>query len=200
MLSPGEVIADLPLGYARAIAAGGDDWRTTSRPYWLDRLRFLGGEASFAAARRLCHLLAVAASGPAWRSASTYESLDKSLPVYRRRGVCRSETLLASPVRRVCSSPCFPDMAAGSSNTSHEVWSPTALSGCVALSRGCQPFRDGPASTFAAPALVPARVVLAVFGADRGSVNGPSLRRSRIPRPGAGHASQVPCKRCSATR
>jgi len=76
MLSPGQVIADLPRGYARAIAAGGDDWRTTLRPYWLDRLRFLGGEASFAAARRLCHLLAVTASGPAWRSASTYESLD----------------------------------------------------------------------------------------------------------------------------
>jgi hypothetical protein len=120
--------------------------------------------------------------------------------VRRRHRACRSETLLASPVRRMCSSPCFPDTAAGSSNASHEVWSPTALSGCVALSRGGQPFRDGPASTLVAPALVPARVVLAVFDADRGSADGPSLRRSRKPRPGAGHASQVPCKRCSATR
>lgn len=168
----GKVIADLPLGHARAVAAGGDDWRTTLRPYWLDRLRFLRGEASFAAARRLCHLLAVAASGPAWRSASAYESLDRD----RRRG---SSPAASEPVEAklfwhhrfdACgSSPCFPDTAAGSSNASHEVLSPTALSGCVALSRGGQPFRDGPASTFVAPALVPARVVLAVF-----------QRRSRI--------------------
>jgi len=94
------------------------------------------------------------------------------------------QTPLASPVRRWCSSPCFPHMAAGPSNASREVLSPTAHSGCAALSRGCQPFRDGPASTFVAPAHVPARVVLAVFDAVATPAIGPYLavRGCRGPR------------------
>jgi hypothetical protein len=59
--------------------------------------------------------------------------------------------------------------------------SPTAHSSCVALFRGGQPFRNGPASTFAASARVPARVVRAVFDASRASASGPYRCRSPTP-------------------
>jgi hypothetical protein len=59
----------------------------TLRPYWLGRVHWCCGSASFAAARRLFHLLADAASDPTWRSASTYESPGSSLPARCRPGL-----------------------------------------------------------------------------------------------------------------
>jgi hypothetical protein len=167
------------------------------RPYWLDRLRVYR--------RSITRCRAATVSFVGRRGVWSGLAERFNVRVARRIGLaCRRArpscaTPLALPVRRCCSSPRFPDAAAGPSNASHEVLSPTAHTGCVALFRGGQPFRNGPASTFAASARVPARVVRAVFDASR-------LRRParigavRRRRPGAGHASQVPCKRCSATR
>lgn len=174
----------------------------TLRPYWLGRLRLRGGEASFVAAWRLYHWLAMAASGSAWRCASAYESLDfprRSIRG-RRRGLSRCSSGFTGST--CCSSPRFPDTAAGPSNASREVLSPTAHSGCVALSRGGQltgtiPLRRYPADLIGTTRPCGFDALLAPsprFGSIKERfVAGVAWVR-------AGHASQVPCKRCSATR
>jgi hypothetical protein len=196
MLGPERIIADPPLGYTHAFAAGGDDWRMMVRPYWLWPLPLCRGDASFAAARRLfCvwPMRRLVRLGGAIRRTRRV-ALAGSSPTRLPRALVR-----ASPVQRWCSSPCFPDTATGPSNTSPEVLSPTAHSSCVALSRGSQPLGTVPLRRF--PTGLAGTTRPCGFRCFAGSRAQPVQSvRWRVPRPGAGHASQVPCKRCSATR
>jgi hypothetical protein len=107
------------------------------RPYWLDRLRVYR--------RSITRCRAATVSFVGRRGVWSGLAERFNVRVARRIGLaCRRtrsscEAPLALPVRRCCSSPRFPDAAAGPSNASHEVLSPTAHTGCVALSRGGQP-------------------------------------------------------------
>jgi hypothetical protein len=167
------------------------------RPYWLDRLRVYR--------RSITRCRAATVSFVGRRGVWSGLAERFNVRVARRIGLaCRRtrsscEAPLALPVRRCCSSPRFPDAAAGPSNASHEVLSPTAHTGCVALFRGGQPSGTVPLRRL--PRQPVCRRESSVrFLMLRGLWRPARIGAVRRGRPGAGHASQVPCKRCSATR
>lgn len=160
----------------------------TLRPYWLDRLRWCCGEASFAAARRrFCDGRCGAWFGLAVRFSAGVAFC------FRSSGSASGATRLASPARPDFPTVCFPVKPPGWPGASHEVSSPTAHSGCDALSeaaglrtfplRRCRErrFTSRPCGFLLVLPRHSPYVLFAVAGPE-------------------GHASQVPYMRCSATR